>query len=213
MRMTSAVRPIYLNAAVTAAEALRDAGSAWTEPSALAGMTVGGLATHLGWQVYILPSLLASPPAEPAVSLRTYYDKVGWIDAGIDDEPNVRIRTGSEEASAAGPEAIAARVGTALADLRTALSAAGADATVRLPTWTDWSLRLDDFLLTRLMELLVHSDDLAVSVGTEAPAFAPEAVRLVVDLLSRLALRRHGAVPVLRALTRSERAPGTIAAF
>ncbi|MDZ5443067.1 hypothetical protein U2F26_10035 [Micromonospora sp. 4G57] len=35
----------------------------------------------------------------------------------------------------------------------------------------------------------------------------------VVDLLSRIALRRHGATDVLRALSRAERAPTSIAAL
>jgi hypothetical protein len=35
----------------------------------------------------------------------------------------------------------------------------------------------------------------------------------VIDLLARLAVRRHGPTAVLRALSRAERAPGTISAF
>jgi hypothetical protein len=38
-------------------------------------------------------------------------------------------------------------------------------------------------------------------------------VETVVDLLSRIALRRHGTTAVLRALSRSERAPGSISAL
>jgi hypothetical protein len=32
-----------------------------------------------------------------------------------------------------------------------------------------WFLRFDDFLLTFLVELVVHTDDLAVSVGIPTP--------------------------------------------
>jgi hypothetical protein len=74
-------------------------------------------------------------------------------------------------------------------------------------------MRLDDLLVTRMMELAVHADDLAVSVGIETPALPPTSVETVVDLLSRLALRRHGPTAVLRALSRAERAPATITAF
>jgi hypothetical protein len=72
---------------------------------------------------------------------------------------------------------------------------------------------VSDFLTTRMMEVLVHSDDLAVSIGVATPDFPPMAVELVTDLLVRLATRRHGAVPVIRALSRAERAPASIAAF
>jgi hypothetical protein len=63
------------------------------------------------------------------------------------------------------------------------------------------------------MELAVHSDDLAVSVALPTPALPPTAVNAVVDLLTRLSVRRHGATAVLRTLTRAERAPRSIAAF
>jgi len=52
-----------------------------------------------------------------------------------------------------------------------------------------------------------------VSVGVETPPVPPAAVERVVDLLSRLAVRRHGPTAVLRALSRAERAPRTITAF
>jgi hypothetical protein len=74
-------------------------------------------------------------------------------------------------------------------------------------------MMLDDMLVTRMMELAVHSDDLAVSVGIDTPVLPPSAVEVVIDLLSRLAVRRHGPTAVLRALSRAERAPDTIAAF
>jgi hypothetical protein len=74
-------------------------------------------------------------------------------------------------------------------------------------------LLLDDLLVTRMMELAVHSDDLAVSVGIATPALPERAVDTVIELLSRLAVRRHGPTAVLRALSRAERAPATVAAF
>jgi hypothetical protein len=76
-----------------------------------------------------------------------------------------------------------------------------------------WSLLLDDLLITRMMELVVHSDDLAVSVGIATPALSERAVDTVIELLSRLAVRRHGPTAVLGALSRADRAPATVAAF
>ena len=63
------------------------------------------------------------------------------------------------------------------------------------------------------MEIAVHTDDLAVSVGEQTPRLSDDTVMLVVTLLARVALRRHGQAAMLRALSRRERAPGTIAAF
>ena len=42
--------------------------------------------------------------------------------------------------------------------------------TVLIP-WQGWSLSSADFVLTRTMEVLVHSDDLAASIGVETPVF------------------------------------------
>jgi hypothetical protein len=53
-------------------------------------------------------------------------------------------------------------------------------------------LLLDDFLLTRMMEIVVHSDDLALSAGIATPPFSPQVFEPVLDLLSRLAVVRHG---------------------
>jgi hypothetical protein len=64
-----------------------------------------------------------------------------------------------------------------------------------------------------MLELVIHGDDLAYSVGLATPAFPARAVETVVDLLSRIALRRHGPTAVLRALSRSERAPVSISAL
>ena len=64
-----------------------------------------------------------------------------------------------------------------------------------------------------MLEITIHLDDLAVSVHETAPPLPAEAVDTVLTLLTRVAARRHGDIAVLRALSRQERAPATIAAF
>ncbi|MEV1178188.1 hypothetical protein AB0J09_58395, partial [Nonomuraea sp. NPDC049784] len=96
--------------------------------------------------------------------------------------------------------------------LTAALPTEPAGRVVELP-WSGWALRLDDFLLTRLVELVVHSDDLAASVGLDAPELPSSVIDPVVELLARLAVHRHGPTAVIRTLSRAERAPATISAF
>jgi hypothetical protein len=79
--------------------------------------------------------------------------------------------------------------------------------------WRGWSLTLEDFLITRMLEIVIHIDDLAVSVHVAPPPLPEEPTTVVLALLTRLATRRHGEAAVLRALSRQERAPATIAAF
>ena len=215
----SSVRDDFLAAARSVAALLREpeVAEGWNGPSSLPEFSVGGLSGHLALQLLAIPPTVAGPvPREPVISLLEHYSRVRWIGTGLDEEINVRIRKEGEEAAADGPEALAARVDAAMSELTVILTSASAvkkDRPVRIALWGPWSMALDDLLVTRLMEIAVHSDDLAVSVGVPTPALPPSAIDTVVDLLSRLAVRRHGATAILRALSRAERAPGTIAAF
>jgi hypothetical protein len=75
-------------------------------------------------------------------------------------------------------------------------------------------LPIDECAAACLLELVIHADDLAVSLGLEPVAFGESAVDLVVVTLSRISRKRHGDVAVIRSLSRSERAPARgISAF
>lgn len=63
------------------------------------------------------------------------------------------------------------------------------------------------------MELVVHGDDLAVSLGVPTPVMPETATEATIALLARIAAWRHGPLAVVRALARQERAPQTIAAL
>ena len=53
----------------------------------------------------------------------------------------------------------------------------------------------------------------AIVADLDTPRFPDDALAPVLDLLTGLAVRRHGATSVVRALARPQRAPDTIAAF
>ncbi|WP_236045752.1 maleylpyruvate isomerase N-terminal domain-containing protein [Streptacidiphilus fuscans] len=205
----------YLAVAEAAVSLLghRSVADAWDEPSALAGYAVSGLAGHLAGQVSVVAKALDGPePATEPVALLDYFLQARWIDAEQDSEVHRGIRGSGEQYAEVGPHALAARTAEVLDRLRRDLPRQRPDRVVQFP-WGPPSLRLDDLLTNRMMELVVHLDDLAVSVGMPTPELPAAATDAVVALLATLAARRHGAVPVLRALTRAERAPDTIAAF
>ncbi|TDC46870.1 hypothetical protein E1212_25885 [Jiangella ureilytica] len=208
------VRQAYLDAAATALTLLRDPAVArhWDDPSALEEFTVSGLAGHLAGQVLAVPDVLATPvPDEPPAALLDHYTRSTWIDAGVDAATNVKIRAGGDANAAGGTAALVERTTATLAALRTALAVEPAERVVHLAC--RWSLTLDDYLTTRLLEIAVHDDDLAVSVGIETPDLPDAALSPVFALLTTLAVRKHGAPAVLRALARAERAPSSITAI
>jgi hypothetical protein len=183
----------------------------WASESACPDMSVGALARHLVSEWFNAERLLRAPAGDPPITVWEHYQRAAWVNGGPDDEANVGIRRGSEEYAAEGPEAMRTLIGTLTPALREVL-AAGREGSARIP-WQGWSLTEHDLLLTRLMEIVVHSDDLAASVGLEPPEFPAEVVVPVLDLLTGLALRRHGATALVRTLTRPQRAPGSISAF
>jgi len=190
----------------------------WTDSSALSDLTVAGLAGHLGSQVLSVHAAVTAGTAvtdERPVPLLEHYERVEWARSGPDSPANQTIRRGAEDSAAVGHGPLVASVQNASEDLRAAFTRAMPVAlppAIRMPGW-DWSLSFEDFLVTRVMEIAVHSDDLAVSVGIEPPTLPEAVLGPVLALLVGVSLRRHGQAAVVRALSRSERAPETISAF
>lgn len=209
------MRDAYLAAADRAVALLsrEEVAAGWARPSALDQWTVGGLAAHLAGQVLTVQRLLELPETEQQpITLDEHYGRAAWVGAAVDDPVNAGIREGGEREAAAGPQAVLAGVTRAREAVVPLLRDQPSDRVVLIP-WQGWALLLDDFLTTRMMEIVVHSDDLAASVGVEAPAQPREVLDPVLGLLTRLAVRRHGQSAVVAALARSERAPVSIAAF
>lgn len=189
--------------------------AAWTAESSCAGMTVGGLAHHLVQQAgHAVRLLELDPVAEPPIPLLEHYARAAWVEAGPDDDANVAVREGADSAAAAGPDDVLAHGRAALERLPAVLHEhhTRIPDQVRIP-WQGWSLTTSDFLVTRAMEIVVHADDLASSVGLTTPELPDDVVADVLGLLSGVAVRRHGQAAVVRALSRPQRAPASVSAF
>lgn len=189
----------------------------WDDESSCAGMTVGGLAHHLRGQLDLVHRLLGAPPTDDdPIPVREHYRRAAWLHQGLDHESNVGIREGSNEKATPGPDELAELVRADLAALPAVL--APVEAGDRVPDqvhipWQGWSLTTQDFLATRLMEMVVHADDLAAGLGLPTPDFPDPVVEAVVALLASVALDQHGQTAVVRALSRPQRAPGSVSAF
>ena len=172
-------------------------GERWADPRALADFSVGGLARHLAHQVTDTVRIVASAPGGVAIPVLEHFTRNAWVTSGVDGADNVGIRRRGEAAAAASSAAgLAGEVDAALVTLRRVVPAEPADRVVDLG---DWALTLDDFLLTRVLEVVVHADDLAVSLCVATPPLPVAATDATVQLLARLAVWRHGPVAVVRA--------------
>ncbi len=191
-----------------------EVAAAWTRESSCAGMSVGGLTRHLASQPVNVVTLLRADRSEGAgaetLELLEHYARASWLREDLDGEANRSIRDTADRQASDGPAAAAAVLSHARAELETVL--ADAPPTTYVP-WQGWSLATDDFLVTRLMETVVHADDLAASIDVSTPEFGTTVLDPMFRLLTALAVRRHGQDALVRTLTRPQRAPATVSAF
>ena len=201
---SSVVRSLVVEAVEAAAELMSrpSVGAAWDEPSALAGMTVGGLAAHLVRAAGATAAYLDRTPvdAEPEGDLLT---PVTYFHAAVDSPIHEQVKQVSANESEIGHEAMAKKCATLAAHLGRRLADEPDDRLIG--ALGGRMLTLDDFCRTRLIEVLLHLDDLAVSVGESRPETDPLGVAIVIDIIESIARNVHGDWTVLYALARTER--------
>lgn len=185
----------------------------WSEASVLPRMSVGMLACHLGKQLVHARDLATTPDGGGDVlpDAAEHYRRAAWVTIPDLDHP-VNDRSRSEDEAGAGHDPLCARTRQALDDLEALISSDSLQDLVAIP-WQGWRLSRVDFLLTRTVELVVHSDDLARSISIPTPAFPSDTFEAVLGLLTTLAAERHGQAELISALSRRERMPATISAF
>ncbi|MFN2556399.1 MAG: maleylpyruvate isomerase N-terminal domain-containing protein [Nitriliruptorales bacterium] len=208
---------LFLDLARAAADVLasEDVRSRWNRPSALGGYDVSGLAGHLGRAVLVVEHYLDAPEPAGGRELKTavdYFVLVLGNHDPIDSEFHIGVRRRSAAAAAGGADALLASVETATARLSEQLPAIDTSQR-RVSVLHDLVLTLDEYLRTRLVELVVHLDDLAVSLDRQDPELPEAAYREVAALLGELAAVRAGGLATVRSLARAERHPQPVRAL
>jgi Mycothiol maleylpyruvate isomerase N-terminal domain len=207
----------YLSAAEAACLVLEDphVAEAWERPSTLPLYTVAGLAGHLAGQVGVVLKVLHAPPlprAAATLSGPDFLRQQKWIDAPDDDEVHRGIRRSADTYAERGAPALAVRTRASLEQIQALLADEDVQRPVQFP-WGSHALSLEDLLANRLMELIVHIDDLVVSVGAPSPEVPDAVAETALHLLIHVAARRNGWQQQVRALTRTDRLTGTATAF
>jgi hypothetical protein len=179
-------------------------------PSALAEFSVRGLAGHLRRAMTVVETYLDQPAPDAGAgtdvetgSAAEYYAAVLPADVDLDSEFHRAIRQRGVETAPERPEDFSLVWAETAGALITRLEQVPADRLVQV--FGGVVLTLDEYLTTRIVELVVHADDLAVSLDVAPALLSPAATGLVITTLVEVARLRHGDTAVVRALSRRER--------
>lgn len=189
----------------------------WDRPSILPGWSVGGLAGHLTRGVTTVERYLDEPGDAVDAVRRDVVDAPGYTLAAlptealaVDSEIARAIRDRGDETATIGRSALVEKTRTSLVTLVERLEHESAGRLLHV--FDGIVISLDDYLATRIVELVVHVDDLAGSIGV--PADIPgDAVDVAADVLIALARRRRTGLELVRALARHERTVGVALAL
>ena len=181
----------------------------WDHDSAIEAFTVGALAAHMYAAIRLFESALEQPePSSPraVVDMADFYG-LNRIDdrCQLQDTLQIAIREDAVRRAEQGPTVVAEKFASLVGRLQASLPGLSMDRLV--PVWRveGGATHLSDYLVTRVVELVVHADDLAVSLGIEID-LPEEAAAVAFAAFVDLARARSGDVAVLRAFTRRERA-------
>ena len=202
------IREVFLECAGASRSVLasQQVSQAWDRMSALDEMSVGSLAGHLMRAVTSVDAYLVALPSEgddPLDSAGYFLSIDGLSDGDLHSQLHTAIRSRADQEAHAGPAGVIERWDAAIGRLAARLPEEPQDRV--LPALGGRLVLLDEYLVTRLVEMLVHTDDLAVSVGLELPSFPEQANSAAIGCLVEVARRRHGSAALITALTRRER--------
>lgn len=177
----------------------------WADDSALAQLTIGALAAHTARSVSVVRRYLDAPVDRDSkvYDAAEYFLSIPGLGDDLETDVNKAVRSRANRLADVGPAAVLSDLDAGAADLSATLGTVEKD---RLITVLGGKvMELDEYLVTRVVEIIVHSDDLAASLSAEPPVFTDAALDRATDCLMNIAIRRHGKLAAIRALSRRER--------
>jgi hypothetical protein len=184
----------------------------WHEPSALEGHTVATLAAHVARAAFTVQRYLDVPPGDgvPTTAAGYLVAALGTADP-IDSDLHRSVRERAREDAEAGPAALVDRFHRTRLEVADRLMAS--DPRQLIGVLDGIVLPVEEYLRTRILELVIHLDDLCVSLGIDPADLSDEAFDITAALLAQVAVRRAGPWATLRSLARAERQPEPVRAL
>jgi hypothetical protein len=206
------VRAAYLGAVDWFASLLTggDLAGAWDQASSIDGYSVGGVAAHAVQGVIWFEEMLSEPESGSLreVTVTAFYGP-NRIDAGAAREDPLAsgLQAAAEAFALSGPATVHEACTVSrdrLADLLETAEASRAVPVLRVP---GGQVPLREYLRPRVLEIVVHGDDVVSSVqSTKLADPPPESVAVSLALCLEMAEARVGGLEILRSMTRIERA-------
>jgi hypothetical protein len=173
----------------------------WSSPSVLDEQTVGGLAGHVARSgIWVVASYLDAGEREGEATFATAGAYYAAVMAALGDDGHRGIRERGAQVAAAGPDEVAATASERLTDLEQRLPALAGDLLVEVVGGA--TIPLAEYLQTRIVEQVVHLDDLARSVGDASWQVPESCQRIALEVALDIGIERFGPTPMLRALYR-----------
>jgi hypothetical protein len=203
-----AVRELFVHTARVVRDAVADdaVGRAWNSPSVLEDQLVGGLAGHLArGGVWVVDDYLsAEVPDAPFVSSAAEY--FVEADRALNEEGHRQIRERGAQVAAQGHEEVSKMLAARLSALIARLVTEPPDRRVGVAGGA-LTMLLDEYLKSRIVEQVVHLDDLARSIDREPWPVSFEAQDLVIHIGADIGRIRSGATEMIRCLYRTKLDP------
>lgn len=206
--MISTTASIFLNCGRVVRSALDTAEIAvrWDDHSSLERMSIGDLTAHLANAVFTVGRYLDNPDSEVTRSVETVGDYFGaaltdtdYYD-GLDSDLQTAVRGRASTLAEKGAVVIIEELDTSLADLAGRFE----NPPERLTVLAGLSIPIDAYLESRIIEMVVHLDDLDRSLTVDLPSHSAAATELVVDRLFEMAKQHYHDKALIRAMTRPE---------
>jgi len=173
----------------------------WDDESCLEGFSVRGLAGHLVRAgMAPLDYLEAGTTVEAPVPAPQYY---ATVLGRMDRAEHAEVVSRGEAVGGTSADELLADYDETKARQAEIIPGVPPDRVISV--YMDVPLRFDDYLVVRIVEILVHTDDLAVSLGFPEIEPPKEAVDLAIEHLIAVARLQQGDRAVLIALSRRER--------
>ncbi len=197
-------RDVYLDAASAVVELLSkpEIEANWDNESVLEGFKVSALAGHLARSISLVHEYLeATVSGIMPVDAEVYIaDMVEAVE--VDPRLNEQIRERGAKESEGGPDKLVEQAANYISFLNEEFLRVASDR--RVQVFKGRVMLLDEYLKTRLVEMVVYVEDLALSVGAGV-GLPTEAMSIATDVVANAGRIRHGDLAFLRAMTRRER--------